>query len=74
MSVTRAYLLFQSTHETIRAELVLLRCGLPCKVVMKPGAIRVDCSLALRIDEESRPAVETALAEAGIRPRGVFSL
>lgn len=72
--MTRAYLLFQSTHETIKAELILLRSGLPCKVVMKPGAIRVDCSLALRVDEESRPAVETALAEAGIKPRGVFSL
>lgn len=70
----KLYLIFQSTHETLKAELTLLRSGLTCKVVMKPAAIRLDCGLAVRIDEASRPAVDTALREAGIRPRGAFAV
>lgn len=72
--MAKVYLVFHSTHETLKAEALLQAAGLPCKVVMKPTAIRLDCGLAVRTDEATRPAAEEALGGAGVKPRGVFAL
>lgn len=70
----RVYMVFRSTHETLKAESVLKAAGLACKVVMKPSGIRLDCGLAVRTDPLSRPAVLAALAAAGLDPGGLFEL
>lgn len=72
--MARVYLVFRSTHETLKVESVLQAAGVPCKVVMKPSAIRLDCGLAVRIQDAVRPDALSALEQAGITPRGVFDL
>jgi L-2-hydroxyglutarate oxidase LhgO len=70
----RIYLLFRSTHETMKAEAVLQGAGLPAKVVMKPAGIAVDCGLAVRTGEESREAALQTLRTSRMEPRGVYEL
>lgn len=72
--MSRTYLFFHSTHETLKAEQLLREAGLSCRVVQKPAAIRVDCGLAVRIAEADREQALGALARSGVRPRGVFTL
>lgn len=72
--MSRVYLLFRSTHETLKAEAVVQAAGLPCRVVQKPAAIRMDCGLALRVGASAREEAIAALRRAGIEPRGVFEL
>lgn len=73
-AVARTYFVFRSTHETLRAEAVLQGAGVPCKVVLKPAAIHLDCGLAVRTPPEAQAAASAALAGAGLAPRGVFTL
>lgn len=68
----RLYLLFRSTHETLKAEAALQGAGITCRVVQKPPAIRMDCGLALRTDPLAQQEALTALRGAGMAPRGVF--
>ncbi|BDG60074.1 DUF3343 domain-containing protein [Caldinitratiruptor microaerophilus] len=70
----RVYLVFRSTHETLKAESVLAVAGLPCKVVVKPASIRLDCGLAVRTDPGQQDTALAALRQAGLEPRGVFNL
>lgn len=72
--MSRAYLMFRSTHETLKAESVLQAAGLPCKVVMKPAGIAVDCGLAVRIAPDMESGAVAALRQASISPRGLFLL
>ena len=39
--MVRTYLLFRSTHDTLKAESVLQGAGLACRVVQKPAGIRL---------------------------------
>lgn len=72
--MARIYLLFRSTHETLKAEQRLQGAGVNCKVVMKPAGIKVDCGLAVRTDEQARAEALQVLQQAGMEPRGVYSL
>lgn len=72
--MARVYLLFRSTHETMKAEAVLQSAGLACRVVMKPAGIAVDCGLAVRTDESAREAAEQTLRASRLEPRGIFLL
>lgn len=72
--MSRAYLLFRSTHETMKAEAVLQAAALPCKVVMKPASIAVDCGLAVRIAADDQSGARAALQRSGMAPRGIFLL
>jgi len=65
----RVYLLFRSTHDTLKAESVLKEAGLPAKVVMKPAAIRSDCGLAVRVEVGARDEAVAALCGAKLEPR-----
>lgn len=70
----RCYLVMSATHQTMRAEKLLLAAGLPVKVVMKPQRIKSDCSLAIRADPADLERVLALLEENGLRPRGVHHL
>lgn len=68
--MAKLYLLFRSTHETLKAESILKAAGHPCKVVMKPSGIRSDCGLAVRTEE----GAEAVLAAGGLTPRSRHEL
>ena len=70
----RVYLVFRSTHETLKAEATLQGAGLPCRVVQKPRAIPVECGLALRTGSEHREAALVTLRTARLEPRGIYDL
>ncbi|MFZ5826072.1 MAG: DUF3343 domain-containing protein [Bacillota bacterium] len=70
----RLYLLFRSTHETLKAEALLQGAGIACRVVQKPSAIRMDCGLALRTSPTVQQEALGALRGAGLEPRGVFEV
>lgn len=72
--MARVYLLFRSTHDTLKAEAVLRAAGLPGKVVQKPAGIRMDCGLAVRTEAAAREEAVATLTQAGQAPRGVFEL
>jgi len=72
--LARIYLLFHSTHETLKAESVLKAAQQTCKVVMKPTGIRSDCGLAVRVEEAARDSSLAALKQAGVEPRSVHVL
>lgn len=72
--MARVYLLFRSTHETLKAESVLLAAGLAARTVMKPAAITLDCGLAVRTDEAARTGAIATLEQAGIKPKGIFAI
>lgn len=72
--MARTYLLFRSTHDVLKAESVLQAAAVPCRVVQKPAGIQVDCGLAVRTDEAARDGALAALKQAGLEPRGVYSL
>lgn len=72
--MARVYLIFRSTHETLKAEAVLQGVGLPCKVVMKPSAIHLDCGLAVRIHDEDQPRALSSLQASALKPHGIFTL
>jgi hypothetical protein len=72
--VARIYLLFRSSHETLKAESVLQAAAVTCRVVQKPAGIRSDCGLAVRVLEEARDGALAKLKAAQIEPREVFSL
>lgn len=70
----RVYLVFHSTHETLKAEATLQARSVPCRVVMKPAGIRMDCGLAVRVEPAACEAALAALQGAGLQPRGTFTL
>ncbi|MGE5675533.1 MAG: DUF3343 domain-containing protein [Mycobacterium leprae] len=72
--VVRLYLLFHSTHETLKVEGILQGAGVACRVVQKPAAIRMDCGLAVRMAVEARDQALAALKGARIEPRGQFEV
>lgn len=72
--MARIYLVFHTTHETLKAESLLQAAAVPAKVVMKPAAIRLDCGLAVRTAPEHQPAALETLTRGGVQPRGVFTL
>lgn len=72
--MARIYLLFRSTHETMKAEAVLQAAGLACRAVMKPAGIKVDCGLAVRAEESDRETALQTLKQSRIEPRGVYQL
>jgi hypothetical protein len=72
--MVRIYMLFHSTHETLKAESLLQKAGVNCRVVQKPASIRVDCGLAVRAEAAAREGALSALEKAGVKVRGVFEI
>ncbi|MBD3241906.1 MAG: DUF3343 domain-containing protein [Chitinivibrionales bacterium] len=56
----RTYLLFKGTSHVMRAEKVLIRAGIPCRLVPVPRTLSSQCGVCLRLTE---PNVKPALRE-----------
>jgi hypothetical protein len=63
--------LFDSTHQALRAEAVLKEAGIPHAVINTPREFSVDCGISLRIDTASEKAAGRALREAGVVFTGI---
>ena len=64
--MTRAHLLFASTHLALWAEKVLHERGLVAKVVSVPRELSSDCGYCVRIDATDVEAARAALDEVGV--------
>ena len=64
--------IFNSIHRVMKAEKVLKERRLPILLIPVPRALASDCGLAIRYTEADRPAVESALAGAELKPEEVF--
>ncbi len=67
-------LLVPSVSHALRAEAVVRRAGIACKLVPTPRQLSSDCGTALRFAWEDRERVQAVLAAAGVETEGVFCL
>ncbi len=68
-----AVILVYSTSHALRAEKVLQRAGVGCKLIPVPRHLSSDCGVCVRISMEDREAALQALEEEGIHIEGVHS-
>ncbi len=59
-------ILLPSTSHAIRAEVVLKRAGIGCKMIPVPRHISSDCGVCIRIAREDKAAAREALDSAGV--------
>jgi hypothetical protein len=64
--VNRIVVLFQSTHDAIKAERICIADRLECKIVAVPRSISSDCGIAIELKEELMPAVAALLEKNNI--------
>jgi len=64
-------ILVYSTSRALRAERVLQRAGIGCRLVPVPRHLSSDCGVCLRVRQADREAALRALAEAGVEVEGV---
>jgi len=69
-----AAILVYSTSHAIRAEQVLYRAGVSCKLIPVPRHLSSDCGVCLRVEREDIAAAERALREARVEMQGVHPI
>lgn len=60
-------ILFDSTHQALRAEQVLKQKRIDHAVINTPREFSADCGISLRIDPSASRAAREALEAAGVR-------
>lgn len=65
-------LTFQSSHDAIAAERVLLENNISVRTMPLPSHIAEGCGICLRIWEYDYSCADIVLADAGIVPKGVW--
>lgn len=71
MKLNCCVVLFDSTHQALRAEAVLKEAGIPHAVINTPREFSVDCGISLRIGLGDRDRVAAALEAGGVRYAGM---
>ena len=69
-----AVLLVYSTSHAIRAERVLARRGIDCKLIPVPRHISSDCGVCVRVQRGEGEAARQALEEVGLEVEGVHDV
>lgn len=64
-------ILLYSTSHAIRAERVLGRTGIDCKLIPVPRHLSSDCGVCVRVQQADREAARQALEEVGMEIEGV---
>ena len=72
MGEERWVVLFDSIHYVLTAERVLLRRGVWHDLVPTPRRLSSDCGMAVEFRPVDLEAVRQALAEPGVKWRGVY--
>lgn len=66
--------LVYSTSYALRAEKVLARAGIDCKLIPVPRQLSSDCGVCVRVRRREREAARRALDEAGVEIEGVHDI
>lgn len=64
--------LFNSPTRVMKAEKLLRRAGLPCRLIPAPRQAAEGCALALRFSAAEQPAIFKELAAANLTPRRLY--
>lgn len=67
-------IIFQSTHQALKAEKTLKKCQLRCRMIPLPRKFSSNCGLALKIDRLLKPHIEAALLDNSIEFEGIYDL
>jgi hypothetical protein len=75
-SATRDYaaILVYSTSHALRAEQVLRRAGIACKLIPVPRQLSSDCGVCLRIERSESGTAAEALEAAGVHMEGIHEI
>ena len=63
---SHAYVLFFTSNHAFRAEKLLMRDHIPCKLVPVPRQFSSECGVCLRIDPDQTKQVEQRLGAAQV--------
>jgi len=66
--------LAHSTSHAVRAEKVLSRAGIGCKLIPVPRSISSDCGVCVRVERADAEAALQALEDAGVEIEGIHEL
>jgi len=69
-----AVLLVYSTSHAIRAEHILARAGVSCKLIPVPRHLSSDCGVCMRVERTDVAAAEAALRAAGVETEGTHEI
>jgi hypothetical protein len=67
-------LLVYSTSHALRAEKVLARAGIDCKLIPVPRELSSDCGVCVRVGREERLRAEQVLEDAELEIEGVHNV
>jgi len=70
----KCILTFESVHQALRAEKVLLEAGFSVIVLPVPREISSDCGIAIKFSCEEEMRVKTVLEEQKVRIEGIHQL
>ncbi len=59
-----AVILVHATSHALRAEKILARAGIPCKLIPVPRHLSSDCGVCIRIERPDREAAQRYLVDA----------
>lgn len=69
-----AVILVHSTSHAIRAEKILHRAGIRCKLIPVPRHLSSDCGVCIRIERAAQKATLQALEAARVEMEGVYEI
>ncbi len=74
MSARYTVLLVQSTNHALRAENILNKAGIACKLIPVPRYLSSDCGVCLLIATDDKQAALRALVDAHLTPEAACDL
>ena len=69
-----AVILVHSTNYALRAERVLAKAGISCKLIPVPRHLSSDCGVCVRIERADQEAVLQALEGARVEIEGIHEI
>jgi hypothetical protein len=69
-----AVILVHSTSYALKAEKVLEKSGIPCKLIPVPRQISSDCGSCVRIRQEDKARVSQELGAANVEIAGIHDI
>jgi uncharacterized SAM-binding protein YcdF (DUF218 family) len=67
-------ILVYSTSHALRAERVLAKVGIPCKLIPVPRHLSSDCGVCVRIDQANKERVLQELEGARVEIEGIHEI
>jgi hypothetical protein len=66
--------LFHTNSAALRAEKILLKAGIPNKLIPTPREFSSDCGVALRFNQQDENHIRELFQSAGVEPASIHSL